>query len=99
MFGYLIDQRQRELRKQSKKDINLANIVLNGKPQAGVMLISPFHCHPQELNAARKAGFLQSARGRDSLRQAILYDYNNKNNEKQVKETVPSWSQIWLPLF
>ena len=41
MFGYLIDQRQREVRKQSKKDINLANI-LNGKPQAGDVLISPF---------------------------------------------------------
>ena len=41
MFGYLIDQRQREVRKQSKKDINLANI-LNGKPQAGDVLISSF---------------------------------------------------------
>ena len=27
------------------------------------------------------------------LRQTILCDYNN---EKQVKETVPSWSQNWL---
>ena len=34
--------------------------------------------------------------GQDSLRPAILYDYNNKSNEKQVKETVPTWSQNWL---
>ena len=26
--------------------------------------------------------------GQDSLRQAIMYAYNNKNNDKQVKETV-----------
>lgn len=25
-----------------------------------------------------------------------MYDYNNKNNKKQVKETVPAWSQNWL---
>ena len=30
------------------------------------------------------------------LRQTIMYDYNNKSNGKQVKETVPSWSQNWL---
>ena len=23
--------------------------------------------------------------------------HNNKNNGKQVKETVPTWSQNWLP--
>ena len=34
--------------------------------------------------------------GQESLRPAILYDYNNKSNEKQVKETVPTWSQNWL---
>ena len=33
------------------------------------------------------------------LRQAIKYDYNNKSNKKQVKETVPAWSQNWLPLY
>ena len=30
---------------------------------------------------------------RGSLRQAIMYDYNNKSNERQVNETVPTWSQ------
>jgi len=28
------------------------------------------------------------AEGQDPLRQAIMYDYNNKSNKKQVKETV-----------
>lgn len=26
-----------------------------------------------------------------------MYDYNNKSNRKQVKETVSTWSQNWLP--
>ena len=36
--------------------------------------------------------FNSEGEGQDSLRQAILYDYNNKSSEKQVKETVPTWS-------
>ena len=32
----------------------------------------------------------------DCLRQVIMYDYNNKSNEKQVKETVLTRSQSWL---
>jgi len=28
----------------------------------------------------------------------LLYDYNSKNKEKQVKETDPTWSQIGSPL-
>ena len=28
------------------------------------------------------------AEGQDPLRQVIMYDYNNKSNKKQVKETV-----------
>ena len=34
----------------------------------------------------------------DSLRQAVLYDYNNKSNEKQVKEAVLICSQDCLLL-
>ena len=34
------------------------------------------------------------AEGQDSLRQAILYDYNNKNNEKQVKESSNTESEL-----
>ena len=33
---------------------------------------------------------LQSSRGAESSRQASKYDYDNKSNEKQVKETVPT---------
>ena len=31
-----------------------------------------------------------------SLRQAIMYDYNDKSNEKQVKEADPTCSKNWL---
>ena len=34
--------------------------------------------------------------GQDSLRQAIMYDYNNKSKEKEFKESVPTGSQNWL---
>ena len=42
---------------------------------------------------------LGQAEGQDSLRQPIMCDYNNKSNGKQVKETVPTWSQNWLLLY
>ena len=38
------------------------------------------------------------AEGQGPLRQAIIYDCNNKSNEKQVKETVSMCSQVWLPV-
>ena len=25
-----------------------------------------------------------------------MYDYYNNGNQKQVKETVPTWSQLWF---
>ena len=39
------------------------------------------------------------AEGQDPFRQAIMHDSNNKSNKKQVKDTVPAWSQNWLPLY
>ena len=39
--------------------------------------------------------FNSRVEGQGSLRQAIIYDYN-KSKGKQVKETVPTWSQNWL---
>ena len=36
--------------------------------------------------------FNSQAEGQDSLRQAVPYD-NSKSDGKQVKETVPTWSQ------
>ena len=38
------------------------------------------------------------AEGQSSLRQAILYDYNNKSKEKQIQQAVPTRSQNWLLL-
>ena len=59
------------------------------------MLISPFL--PSTGGQASDKGNLvqQAAEGQDFLRRAILYDCNNKSNEKQVKE---AWSQNWLLL-
>ena len=37
------------------------------------------------------------AEGQGPLRQVIKYDCNNRSNEKQVKEIVPTWSQNWFP--
>ena len=34
--------------------------------------------------------FNSQAERQDSLRPAIMYDYNNKSNEKQAKETIPT---------
>ena len=42
MPGSFIDQRWEEVRKQSKKVINLTNISQNVRPQAGDVLISSF---------------------------------------------------------
>ena len=41
--------------------------------------------------------FNSQAEGQNFLRQTILDDYNNKSYKRQVKETVPTWSQNWLP--
>ena len=38
------------------------------------------------------------AEGQGSLRQAVMYDYNNKSKAKQIQEAVPTWSQNWLLL-
>ena len=40
--------------------------------------------------------FNVQAEGQVSLRWAIMYDYNNKSNKKQVTEAVPTWSQNCL---
>ena len=42
MSGSSRSQRGGEVRKQSKKAINLANVSENGKPQAGDVFISSF---------------------------------------------------------
>ena len=41
--------------------------------------------------------FNSQAEGQDSLRQTVLYDFNNKSSKEQIKETVPSLGQNWLP--
>ena len=79
------------MRKQTKKALNLANILENTKPQAGDMLISSF-LPSTGGQGSEQRHFNSQAEGQDSLRQSILYDYNNKSSEKHVKETVPTWS-------
>ena len=92
----LINQRWRVVRKQSKKAMNLSNISQNGKPQAGDVFISSFLPFTSGQGSEQRH-FNNQAEGQDSLRQTILYDYNNKRNPRQVKETIPTWSQNWLP--
>ena len=79
------------MRKKTKKALNLANILENTKPQAGDMLISSF-LPSTGGQGSEQRHFNSQAEGQDSLRQSILYDYNNKSSEKHVKETVPTWS-------
>ena len=62
------------------------------------MLISSFLLSTGQPGSEQRH-FNSQAEGQNSLRQAILYDYNNKSNQKQVKETVPTWNQNWLLLY
>ena len=60
------------------------------------VLITSFGCSYSQVGRVRlslyklNTGTLiySQAEGQDPLRQAIMYDYNNKSHEKQVKETV-----------
>ena len=83
------------MRKQTKKALNLANILENGKPQAGGVLISSFLPSTGGQGSEQKH-FNSQAEGQDSLRQAAMCDYSNKSNREPVKDTVPTWSQNWL---
>ena len=60
-------------------------------PQVGRVRLSVY-----ELN--KGIVVYSQAEGQSPLRQAIIHDCNKKkkSNEKQVKETVPTWSQAWL---
>ena len=64
-------------------------------PGRGVSISS--FLQPSQVGKVRLSvsckGTHSQAEGQGPLRQAIMYDDNNKSNEKQVKETVPSWSQ------
>ena len=59
-----IDKRGGEVRKQSKKAINLANISKNGKPQAGDVFISSFLLYTQVDRVLNKGTLTVSQRGR-----------------------------------
>ena len=76
------------MRRQSKKAMDLMNSY-NGQPQAGDVLISSF-LQSTGGQGSEQSHFKSQAEGQDSLRQLVLYDYNNKSNEKQVEETVPT---------
>ena len=56
------------------------------------------HRDKQSLQGLKKGTLVYSqAEGQDSLRQTVLYDFNNKSSKEQIKETVPSLGQNWLP--
>ena len=83
-----MDQRWDKVRKQRKKAINLANIYQNGKPQAEGCV--NFFLPSTGGQSSEQRHFNSQAEGQDSLRQTINYDYDDKSNGKQVKETVPT---------
>ena len=85
MPGPFIEQRWGEVRKQSKKTINLPNISQNGRAGARDMLIYSF-LPPTGGQGAEHKHCNSQAEEQDSLRQTTMYDYNNKSNEKQVNE-------------
>ena len=76
------------MRRQSKKAMDLRNSY-NGQSQSGDVLISSF-LQSTGGQGSEQSRFKSQAEGQDSLRQLVLYDYNNKSNEKQVEETVPT---------
>ena len=93
MPGSSLDQ-SGEVRKQSKKAINLAN--KKGKPQGGDELISSF-LPSTGGQGSEQRHFNSQAEGQGSLRQAIMYDYTNKSNREQVKETSSLESELAFP--
>ena len=68
----------------------------NGKPQAGgcVSFFLP-SCHLQVDSILNKGSLTVR---QDSLRRTIMYDYYNKSNRKQVKETVLTRVKIGFSL-
>ena len=70
----------------------LQAISQNGKPQAGDELISFFLASIGGQGPEQKH-FNSQTEGQDFLRQTIMYDYNDKSNEKQVKEADPTCSK------
>ena len=80
-----------EVGKPSKMSTNLVNISQNGKPPEGdiLVLISSFLPFTDGQGPEQKVLQLNSqAEGQDSPRQTIMCNYNNKSNEKLLKETV-----------
>ena len=77
-----MDQRWGKVNKQSKKAINFASVSRMASLRQGDVLISSFlpSIGRQVLNKALY--FNSQAEGQDSLRQAIMYDYNNKNGQR-----------------
>ena len=65
------------MRKQTKKSLNLANILENGKPQAGDVLISSFLPSTGGQGSEQKH-FNSQAEGQAIMTEAGQYDYNNK---------------------
>ena len=64
-----------------------------GSLRQGYVLVSSFlPCTGGQGSEQRH--FNNQTEGQDSLRQDIMYDYNNKSNEKQVKETVSDGVRI-----
>ena len=85
------------MRKQSKKTRTL---ILQISPRMaslrqGDVLVSSF-LPSAGGQGSEQRHFNSQAEAQGPLKQAIMYDYDNKSNGKQVKETVSTWSQNQL---
>ena len=67
------------------------------QPQAWDVLISSFLPSTGGQHSEQRH-FNSQAEGQDSLRLAVMYDYHNKSNRKQVKETVLTRVKIGFSL-
>ena len=71
-----------EKRGKGGEERSLANISWNVQPQGGNVLISSF-LQPFTGGQGPELQFNIQVEGQGSQRQTIMYDYNNKSNEKQ----------------
>ena len=89
MPGGFIEQSWGKARRPSENVICLVPISPNGKPRQGDVFISSF-LPPTGIQDPEQRHFNGQAEGRSPLRQAVMCDYNNKSNGKQVQEAVPT---------
>ena len=85
-----------EQRGKGSEERSLANISRNVQPQGGNVLIPSF-LQPFMGGQGPELWFNIQVEGQGSQRQAIMYDYNNKSNEKQRLNSM-KWIQYGVKI-